>query len=498
MIKLTGKEPDKYTGDMVVFFVRQEKEGAPLCGNGSVQKMVARAFAAGDFSGREGQTLLYYPAAGDLVAAKRVLVVGLGPDKLSRETFRLAGGTVSAVAVKTRAARLMVAVSTFPDFSQEEAVECLAEGLVLGSYQFRKYKKTAGGKPDAGDEDPGRITEILMAVSRSASAKDGAARGMAAAFAGCAARDMANEPGNVWTPASFAEHGRKLAKQYGLNCRVLAKTEMKKLGMGGIIGVNSGSAQPPKMVVIEYLAGAGKPTLLLVGKGLTFDAGGISLKPGQGMEKMKYDMCGGAAVMAAMQVVGAERPKNLNVVAMVPATENLPGPAALKPGDIISQYGGKTVEVVNTDAEGRLILADALAYGIKKFKPAAVIDLATLTGSVVIGLGHHRTGLLANNDDLADKIMRAGDRSGEPFWRLPLGPEYSRQIKSDVADIKNVGDRSAGTITAAAFLQEFVGDTPWAHLDIAGTAYEFTEKSYIPKGPSGIGVRTLVDLIRNW
>jgi leucyl aminopeptidase len=217
------------------------------------------------------------------------------------------------------------------------------------------------------------------------------------------------------------------------------------------------------------------------------------------MEEMKYDMCGGAAVLGAMQAVGEEMPKGLNVVAIVPATENLPGPSALKPGDIITMYGGKTVEVVNTDAEGRLILGDALAYGIKKFKPSAVIDLATLTGAVIIGLGHHRTGLLSNDDVLVQKVLSAGDRSGEPLWQLPLGPEYTKQIKSKVADMKNVGNRAAGTITAASFLQEFVGDIPWAHLDIAGTAYSFTEKSYIPnKSPSGIGVRTVLELIRNW
>jgi leucyl aminopeptidase len=253
------------------------------------------------------------------------------------------------------------------------------------------------------------------------------------------------------------------------------------------------------MVIIEYKTAKRNPTLMLVGKGLTFDSGGISLKPPLGMEEMKFDMCGGAAVLGAMQAIGEEKPKGVNVVAIVPTTENLPGPSALKPGDIITIYGGKTVEVINTDAEGRLILADALAYGIKKFKPQAVVDLATLTGAVVIGLGHHKTGLLSNDDELVEKVLAAGDRSGEPLWRLPLGLEYSKQIKSKVADIKNVGDRAAGTITAAAFLQEFVGDVPWAHLDIAGTAYGFTEKPYIPnKGPSGIGVRTLLELVRNW
>lgn len=289
-----------------------------------------------------------------------------------------------------------------------------------------------------------------------------------------------------------------LARTYSFSCKVLDKAAMKKLRMGGVLGVNQGSDLPPKMVVLEYRTGKKVPTLLLVGKGLTFDSGGISLKPSAGMGDMKYDMCGGAAVLAAMAAVGEERPEGLDVVAIVPTTENMPGPGAIKPGDVISQYGGKTVEVLNTDAEGRLILADALAYGIEKFKPAAVVDLATLTGAVIVGLGHHRSGLLSNNQKLVKKLIAAGERSGEPLWQLPLAPEYSKQMQSTVADLKNVDKRDAGTITAAAFLQEFVGKTPWAHLDIAGTAWDFTEKSYIPKGPSGVGVRLLIELIRNW
>lgn len=209
-------------------------------------------------------------------------------------------------------------------------------------------------------------------------------------------------------------------------------------------------------------------------------------------------MCGGAAVMAAMQVIAEEKPGRLDVVALVPATENLPSSAALKPGDIITQYGGKTVEVLNTDAEGRLILADALAYGVEQYKPDAVVDVATLTGAVIIGLGHHRTGLLSNNDELAENVLAAGERAGELLWRLPLAEEYKEQLKSKLADLKNIGGKPGGTITAATFLQEFVGNTPWAHLDIAGTAYNYTEKSYVPKGPSGIAARTLIELVRNW
>ena len=236
-----------------------------------------------------------------------------------------------------------------------------------------------------------------------------------------------------------------------------------------------------------------------MGKGLTFDSGGICIKPPSGMEEMKYDMCGGAAVMATMQAIAEIGLAGVNVIGIVPTTENMTGSAALKPGDIIRHFGGKTSEIINTDAEGRLILADALAYGIDTYAPDAVIDLATLTGAVIIGLGHHRAGILSNNDQLATRLIEAGAQAGEPLWRLPLGPEYRKQIDSRVADIKNAGsDRSAGTITAACYLQEFVGDTPWAHLDIAGTAWGFTEKSYIPKGPSGTGVRTLIACLSRW
>jgi len=503
----TTLDAGKYKGDMLSYFVHQQDKKMPTCDNSYVQETIKLAFKAGDFSGKEGETLLFYPSGKGKLTAKRVLVVGLGkaeegkadngakPSDLWRDKYRMAGGKVSETALKTRAEKILAVVPDSFILDKQETAECLTEGLMLGAYQFNKYKKTL-----TEDEPQTAIKEIQLYADKSEKAViAGMNRGRVAALAGSAARDMANEPGNVWTPTRFAEHGRKLAKTYNFSCKVLSKADMQRLKMGGIIGVNSGSAQPPKMVILEYKTSPRNPTLMFVGKGLTFDSGGISLKPPAGMDEMKFDMCGGAAVLGAMQAVGEEKPKGVNVVGIIPTTENLPGPSALKPGDIITIYGGKTVEVLNTDAEGRLILADALAYGIKQFKPKAVVDLATLTGAVVIGLGHHRTGLMSNDDDLAGKVNDAGNRCGEPVWRLPLGPEYSKQIKSKVADIKNIGNRSAGTITAAAFLQEFVGDTPWVHLDIAGTAYKFTEKSYVPnKGPSGIGVRTLLELVRNW
>jgi len=481
--------PENYSGDLLVYLVTKIEEGSAFDLGGEVGAMASRVSASGDFSGKEGEHLIFYPENG---RPGRIMVVGLGKDEPSRELFRKAGGTVATLAGKTRAKDLLLVLPELL-FPRDEMGEALTEGLILGAYRFRKYKTGADQ-----DDKEGRLMKAVIHGGGDKTLAGAVKTGMIAAQAACLARDMANEPANLWTAGHFADYGRKLAKECGLSCTVLGKTAMKKLGMGGIIAVNQGTAGDPALVILEYRAGKKVPTLLLVGKGLTFDSGGLSLKPGAGMEEMKYDMCGGAAVLGAMRAIAMAGLKNLNVVVMVPATENLPGPGALKPGDVITQYGGKTVEVVNTDAEGRLILADALAYGIKKYKPAMVIDVATLTGAVIVGLGHHRTGLLANSDLLCEALLAAGKRSGEPLWRLPLGKEYSKQLKSEIADLKNVGKRDGGTITAAAFLQEFVGDIPWAHLDIAGTAWDFTEKSYVPKGPSGTAVRTIFDFVRNW
>jgi len=477
--------------------VRQEKKKAPLCPDRQVSAYIRQAYVLGDFKGKSEQRLIFYrPVKKDgKVAGKpmRVMVIGLGKDDPDLELFRKVGGVIAGAALKLKAGRLRIQMKENFDIGAEDIARGLSEGLIMGSYRFDKYKK----------EDPEdkkhHLKEVVIHTSAVTPVKKGVKKGVTAALAVNIARDMANEPGNYWTPTHFASTGKALAMEKGLTCKVLDKAAMKKLGMGGIIGVNQGTDQPPKMVILEYRSGSKKaPTLLLVGKGLTFDSGGISLKPGAGMQDMKYDMCGGAAVMAAMQALGELKPSGINVVGIIPSTENMPGPGALKPGDIISQYNGKTVEVINTDAEGRLILADALAYGIDKFKPDAVVDVATLTGAVIIGLGHHQTGLLSNDDDLAGRLLDCGKQSGEPNWRLPLGDDYQKQLKSEVADLKNVGGRAAGTVTGACFLQEFVGETPWAHLDIAGTAWNYTKRSYMPKGPSGVGVRTLIELVLNW
>lgn len=504
-IKLMGKEPYSFAGDLLVYLIEEDIPHITPDGGRSLNKALQIGWETGDFKGKKDQLFLVYPGltAADeeaCSAVKRVLFVGLGKQdddiNCRREQLRQAGGTVAKQASVLKAREVCVVLPKDFLLAAAEIAEHLTEGLILGNYRFDLYKTP---KPDA--DQPAQVEHFFLhdgGLALSAVRK-GMTRGKIVADAVNAARDMANQPGNGWTPAEFAEYGKKLAKQSVLKCRLLDKAAMKKLAMGGILGVNQGSAAPPQLVVLEYKTAKNNPTILVVGKGLTFDSGGLCIKPPTGMEDMKYDMCGGAAVMAAMQAVAAAEIKGVNVIALIPATDNMTGSAALKPGDIIRHYGGKTAEIINTDAEGRLILADALAYGIEMYKPDAVIDLATLTGAVIIGLGHHHTGLLTNSDQLAVRLTDAGVQAGEPLWRLPLGPEYRKQIDSKVADIKNAGsDRSAGTITAACYLQEFVGETPWAHLDIAGTAWDFTEKAYIPKGPSGTGVRTLVNLLSNW
>jgi leucyl aminopeptidase len=294
----------------------------------------------------------------------------------------------------------------------------------------------------------------------------------------------------------LADRAKELAKKHGFKCNVLMSDQIKRLNMGAFLAVAQGSHQPPRFIILEYRGAGGSQPLALVGKAITFDSGGISIKPWEGMDEMKDDMSGGAAVLGAM-CAAAMLKLPVNLVGLIPSTENLPGGGAYKPGDVLRSMSGITIEVISTDAEGRLILSDALAYAAR-YKPAAIVDLATLTGACIIALGHINTGMMGNNDDLMEKIEDASKKTAEKVWRLPMDDEYAEQIKSDIADVKNVGGRPAGTITAALFLKKFVGETPWVHLDIAGTAWSKEGKPYIPKGATGVGVRLLTQLARDW
>ena len=465
----------------------------------SLKKHLKKVTDTGDFEGKAEQSLTLYVETGELksLGCKRIVLVGIGKikdldDSELNERLRTAGGVIAQNAKKSKSPQIVVALPDYLKSRSDFGAEHLVEGTLVGDYQFKKYKKSEKDKDFKG------ISQITLAAEGNAGPiRKSVRRAHASAESTITARDMANEPGNLWTPREFAEYAMSLAKQYELKCTVLDKARLKKMGMNGLLAVSQGSDVPPKLIILEHNPKNYQKTIMLVGKGLTFDSGGISIKPAAGMQDMKYDMCGGAAVLSAMSAIGKEKPA-VRVVAIVPSTENLSGSKALKPGDIIRHVNGVTSEIVNTDAEGRLILADALAYGVKKYKPDCVIDLATLTGAVIIGLGHHRSGMVSNNDKLAGNLEIIGDMSGEPVWRLPLDEPYIKQIESEVADIKNIGGKPAGTITAAAYLSKFIGETPWAHLDIAGTAWDFTKKSYIPKGPSGIGVRTLINFVREW
>jgi len=502
-ITTINKAAETIETDLLVYFAVEAKGKMPAC-DAAVQPQVKKAFELKDFSGKPVEQILFYPPARSKMTAARVLVLGTGPvnkekDKgAALDMLREAGGQVAKVCASVKARDVVVCLPPPKHLSPaladpEMSAGALAEGIILGAYRFEKYKESTRKKTDYHG-----LGEIKFVCKDNLKIiHQGVEKAKNSAFAACTARDMANEPGNHWTSADFAAYAKQLAADTGLGYRCLEKKEMEQMGMGGILAVNQGSYVPARMVVLEYLPENRTETILLVGKGLTFDSGGISIKPSAGMEDMKYDMCGGAAVMCAMQAVALEKP-DVGVVAIVPATDNMSGSRALHPGDIISHYNGVTSEVVNTDAEGRLILADALAWGIEHFKPTCVLDAATLTGAVIIGLGHHYTGLVSNNDALVKAVEAAGNMAGEPVWRLPLNKNYEKQIESDVADIKNTGGKPAGTITAAAYLSNFVGKTPWGHLDIAGTAWEFTQKAYIPKGPSGTATRTFINLVRNW
>jgi leucyl aminopeptidase len=415
-----------------------------------------------------------------------VLVVGLGAgDALDAEKLRVA----AAVAAKEadRLETTSVAWALPRGLAAETAADALVTGTILAAYRFDRFK--------SGDGDDGaRISRLTLLAP--AEVADAAERARVAAEAQNRARDLQSTPANFATPSDLAERAEEIAAtSEALTVDVLGRAELEEKGMGGLLAVSQGGPQEPKLIVLRYAGGDSGPTLGFVGKGVTFDTGGISLKPGAGMQEMKMDMSGAAAVLEAVAAI-AELGLPLDLIAVVPSTENMPSGTAIKPGDVITQYNGKTVEVNNTDAEGRLILADALAYAIEQ-GAQRVVDIATLTGAVEIALGSTYAGLISNDDELAAAVSKVGEETGELVWRLPLHPEYKELMKGTVADLSNLAKkRKAGTITAASFLEEFVGETSWAHLDIAGTSWD-VGREYIGSDANGFGVRLLVELARH-
>jgi leucyl aminopeptidase len=451
-------------------------------------EVTTNVLSDGDFSGKEGETALIY--APDGLATPRLLLVGLGErTSFTLEKLRRASATA---AKRARGLKLDEAAFALPapeGSGSREAAEAATEGAALGLYRFDRYKTSEENR------ELGTFTLIADDEGAVEDVEAGAEAGVRLAAGALLARDLANEPSNAATPEYLAEKAREIAGRYGMDVSVLDRAGIEAEGLTGLATVGRSATNEPRFIVLEHRKGAAdKAPIVLVGKAVTFDSGGISIKPSANMGDMKYDMSGGAAVLGAMEAVGSLG-LPLDVVAIIPATENLPGGNAFKPGDVLTLHSGKTVEIVTTDAEGRLILADALSYA-KRYEPAAVVDCATLTGASYVALGDHASGLMGNDDRLIAEIRAAGEASGERVWHLPLFDEYTEQIKGDTADIKNSGGRYGGALTAGAFLKDFV-DYPWAHLDIAGTAYYSKSKnSYTPKGASGTPARLLVEFLR--
>lgn len=458
--------------------------------------MIRRVISRGDFSGRLYQTLLLYTAKG--LRTERVLLIGLGKqNEFTRVKLRNACASAARY-LRDMGRRSFVVPLSFVEhdsLSLRDKVRTYIEGACLGLYQFKKFKTK---QPDNNDKRITAITVLVRTDAELTQARVEAKKAVIVVDAVYMARDLVSRPGNSATPSFLADTARSLARSCGIRCTVLDRNGIKRLGMGAFLGVARGSDEPPRFIILDYKPAIKKkvPRIVLIGKAITFDSGGISIKPAAEMDEMKTDMAGGAAVLGVLQACARLR-LPVHIVGLVPATENLPSGHALKPGDIVTSMAGKTIEIITTDAEGRLILADALTYA-GRYKPAAMIDLATLTGACVIALGSEASGVMGTDETLIEKLRLAGEKTGERVWQLPLWQEYGEQIKSDIADIKNAGGRPAGTITAGYFLKEFAGKIPWAHIDIAGTAWTKKGKPCIPKGATGVGVRLLVELLENW
>ena len=447
------------------------------------------AMRAGDFNGKLWSQVTLYNAKPS--GPRRILLLGVGERAgLDLERMRQAAARAVAKTAEVRGPELALLFPETGRFSAEEVATALTEGCMLGAYRYDKYK--SGGEDGRGLR---KVTLIGVRDVDRAAVGRGIATGSVLSDVVCKVRDMVNAPANELTPAEMAARARASAHDYGYKCTILEKREMDRHGMAGLLAVSSGSDQPPKFVVVEYDGGGARaPRHVFVGKGLTFDAGGICIKPAPKMDEMKGDMAGGAAVLGAVEAA-ARLELPVRIVGLVPCTENLLGGSAYRPGDILRMANGKTVLVDNTDAEGRLVLADALVYA-QRYKPRAVVDLATLTGAALIALGQVVTPVLGSDRALLESLKAAGDRCFERLWELPLWEEFEELIRTPIADIKNTGGKNGGTITAAAFLKHFVGTTPWAHLDIAGTSYLDRAEGYRPQGGTGVGVRLLIEYMR--
>ncbi|HUR99409.1 MAG TPA: leucyl aminopeptidase [Pyrinomonadaceae bacterium] len=446
-----------------------------------------------EFKGDAGEICLLRLSPKGKLKASRLLLVGVGDKNEYRPAdVAVAAGTATRALRKSNAKSLAFSVRS--ESNAAEAAQQAAQGAVCSQFELDKYKTK-----DKNDKAVDRFV-LHIEGAKGAELKAGLARGQAIGESMNFTRDLANEPPNILTPTEMANRAQKMAREVGLKCEILDEAKMQKLGMGSLLSVSLGSEQPAKLIILRYTpernTGKKGDLLALVGKGITFDTGGISIKPAEGMEAMKYDMSGGATVIGTMRAIAHLKP-SVPVLGVVAAVENMPDGKASRPSDVVTAMNGKTVEILNTDAEGRLILADAVAYAEQQ-GATRIVDMATLTGAVIIALGDQNTGIMGNDQAFVDQIIALGKEAGENFWQLPLSKEYSKQIRSEIADIKNIGPRGkAGTIMGAVFIQEFVDKAKWAHLDIAGTAWNDSVRPHQAKGPTAVAVRTLLKLVES-
>ncbi len=482
----TGFPTGKSDCIVIGVFESQTLSGAALEIDAATKGLLTRVIKAGDMDGKSGTTLFLHEVSG--IGASRVLLVGLGKqDKFTQKAYADAARAAWRAVLGTKVAQVAFTLAQLPvlERSGDWAVRAAILALREQTYRFTQMKS----KPD---NSPRALKRVVFSVDSAdeKAAKVAAKQGAALANGMDLTRDLGNLPANVCTPTYLANTAKKLAKDWKLKVDVLGQKQLEALKMGSFLSVTHGSVEPPQFIVLQYQGAAAKAApVVLVGKGITFDTGGISLKPGEGMDEMKYDMCGAGSVLGTLRAV-AEMGLKINVVGIIPTCENMPAGNATKPGDIVTSMSGLTIEVLNTDAEGRLILCDALTYA-ERFKPAAVIDIATLTGACIIALGHHNSGLFSKDDALAGELLDASKEASDPAWRLPLDDEYHEQLKSNFADLANIGGRPAGSVTAACFLSRFTEAYPWAHLDIAGTAW----KSGAAKGATGRPVPLLAQFL---
>ncbi len=463
-----------------------------LAADAALEGRIQSFLNLGDFKGKPKTTSVLYTNGG--MTAPRIIMVGMGMyAELNAEKVRQVAGHTARM---TRDLGLKSITVPLPPETQDDWIQAAVEATLLSLYEFKQHKTL---KEDDNGESKSLESLTLLVGSdiEKTSTERLVTRGQTIANGTILARDLSNQPSNHLTPTQLADKAEEVASQAGLNCTVFDKSTIEEKGFRTLLAVAQGSAEEPRFIILEYSPeGEDKDTVALVGKGITFDTGGISLKAGKGMDEMKHDMSGAAAVLGAMQVIGNLKP-DVRVIGIIAASENMPGSTAIKPGDVVTSYGGKTIEIMNTDAEGRLILADALGW-TAQYEPNGVIDLATLTGAVITCLGHLAAGAMGTDDALMEKVKKAAEKTHERVWELPLWDDYDEGVKSKVADVQNIGDGTAGTIAGAAFLKKFAEGYPWVHLDIAGTAWGMKGSTYIPEGASGYGVRLLVQIVEDW